>query len=204
MTLMSSSASSRSRSAAPDDLVVVEQEDSDLISHVRHSRTSTALTRCDPQQRMLLAGKAYHLVVSTFAGPRSLRQLLDAVQIIGSDLDWSRASCDRIIRSAVSLVDARYGALGVLDETGTRLSDFITVGIDEAGRTRIGNLPEGHGILGLLILDAKPLRLPDLSEHPDSYGFPPHHPPMRSFLGVPDPGARRGVRQPLPDGQDER
>ena len=133
---------------------------------------------------MLLAGKAYHLVVSTFAGPRSLHQLLDAVQIISTDLEVE-GILDRIIRSAVSLVDARYGALGVLDETRTRLSDFITVGIDEAGRKRIGNLPEGHGILGLLIQDAKPLRLPDLSEHPDSYGFPPHHPPMRSFLGVP-------------------
>ena len=59
------------------------------------------------------------------------------------------------------------------------------MGIDEAGRAGIGNLPEGHGILGLLIVDAKPLRLPDLTEHPDSYGFPPNHPPMRSFLGVP-------------------
>ena len=91
----------------------------------------------------------------------------------------------RIIESAVTLVDAQYGALGVLDETRTRLSQFITVGIDDAGREAIGTLPEGHGILGLLIVDAKPLRLPDLSEHPDSYGFPPNHPPMKSFLGVP-------------------
>ena len=66
-----------------------------------------------------------------------------------------------------------------------KLAQFITVGIDEKDHHKIGNLPEGHGILGLLIVDAKPLRLPDLSEHPDSYGFPPNHPPMRSFLGVP-------------------
>jgi signal transduction histidine kinase len=91
----------------------------------------------------------------------------------------------RIVEAGVALVEAQYGALGVLDETGTRLSQFITVGIDEEGRRKIGHLPEGHGILGLLIIDAKPLRLPDLNEHPDSYGFPPHHPPMRSFLGVP-------------------
>lgn len=118
------------------------------------------------------------------AGPGSLRQLLDAVLTIGSDLDLP-AMLRRIVGSAVELVDATYGALGVLDETGTRLSQFITVGIDEEGHKAIGHLPEGHGILGLLIIDAKPLRLPDLSEHPDSYGFPPNHPPMRSFLGVP-------------------
>jgi signal transduction histidine kinase len=109
---------------------------------------------------------------------------LDAVLTIGSDLDLP-AMLRRIIESAVSLVDASYGALGVLDETGTKLSQFITVGIDDEAHKRIGMLPEGHGILGLLIVDAEPLRLPDLNEHPDSYGFPPNHPPMRSFLGVP-------------------
>ncbi len=119
-----------------------------------------------------------------YAGPRSLRQLLDAVQTIGSDLDLP-AMLLRIVHSAVDLVDATYGALGVLDETRTRLSEFITVGIADELRQRIGHLPEGHGILGLLIVDAEPLRLPDLTEHPDSFGFPPHHPPMRSFLGVP-------------------
>jgi signal transduction histidine kinase len=91
----------------------------------------------------------------------------------------------RIVESAVQLVDAQYGALGVLDESRTRLAEFITVGLDADARASIGSLPEGHGILGLLIVDAKPLRLPDLAEHPDSHGFPPHHPSMRSFLGVP-------------------
>src|SRR5918993_1577155 len=118
------------------------------------------------------------------AGPRGLRQLLDAVQSLASDLDLE-AMLRRITTAAVDLVDARYGALGVLDGTRTRLSEFITVGLDEDQSTAIGDLPEGHGILGLLIVDAKPLRLPDLSEHPDSFGFPPHHPPMKSFLGVP-------------------
>jgi len=119
-----------------------------------------------------------------FAGPRSLRRLLDAVLTVGSDLDLP-AMLQRIVQAAVDLVDARYGALGVLDDTRERLAQFITVGIDDETRAAIGHLPEGHGILGLLIVDAKPLRLPDLREHPDSYGFPPHHPPMRSFLGVP-------------------
>jgi len=122
--------------------------------------------------------------VADVAGPRSLRQLLDAVLTVGSDLDLP-SMLDRIVHSAVDLVDATYGALGVLDDTGTRLSQFITVGIDDDTHRSIGNLPEGHGILGLLIVDAKPLRLPDLTEHPDSYGFPPNHPPMQSFLGVP-------------------
>jgi signal transduction histidine kinase len=122
--------------------------------------------------------------MGAFAGPKSLRQLLDAVVTIGSDLDLP-AMLRRIVQSAVDLVDATYGALGVLDESRTRLAEFITVGIDDETRRAIGNPPEGHGILGLLIVDAKPLRLPDLTEHPDSYGFPPNHPPMRSFLGVP-------------------
>ena len=118
------------------------------------------------------------------AGPRGLRRLLDAVLTIGSDLDLA-AMLRRIVEAATELVDAKYGALGVLDDTGTRLSQFITVGVDDETHRRIGNLPEGHGILGLLIVDAKPIRLPDLREHPDSFGFPPNHPPMRSFLGVP-------------------
>ena len=118
------------------------------------------------------------------AGPRSLRHLLDAVNTIGADLDLP-AMLRRIVTAAVDLVDATYGALGVLDESRTSLAEFITVGIDDETYRAIGPLPRGHGILGLLIVDAKPLRLPDLTEHPDSYGFPPHHPPMRSFLGVP-------------------
>jgi signal transduction histidine kinase len=118
------------------------------------------------------------------AGPTSLRLLLEAVIGIGADLDLS-ATLRRIVAAATSLVDARYGALGVLDPTGTSLSEFITVGIDDTARAKIGELPKGHGILGLLIADPRPLRLPDLREHPDSFGFPPDHPPMRSFLGVP-------------------
>ncbi len=118
------------------------------------------------------------------AGPRSLRQLLDAVISIGTGLELS-ATLRRIIEAATSLADARYGALGVLDVAGTALSEFITVGIDDETRAEIGDLPKGHGILGLLIAQPRPIRLPDLQEHPDSYGFPSGHPPMQSFLGVP-------------------
>jgi signal transduction histidine kinase len=122
--------------------------------------------------------------VSEVAGPRRLRELLDAVLALTSDLD-APSMLRRIVEAAVELVSARYGALGVLDDTGTRLAQFITVGVDDDTLHLIGALPEGHGLLGSLIVDAKPLRLPDLREHPDSFGFPPNHPPMRSFLGVP-------------------
>ena len=90
----------------------------------------------------------------------------------------------RIVESACQLVDARYGALGVIGE-GPELSRFITVGIDPGLAQLIGPLPTGHGVLGLLFRDPKPIRLPDLRRHPDSSGFPPHHPPMTTFLGVP-------------------
>lgn len=126
---------------------------------------------------------------STFAahaGPAALRRLLDAVLSIGAELDLPTV-LQRIVEAAADLVDAEYGALGVLDERGEGLSQFLTVGIDADTRAHIGPLPEGHGILGLLITDPRPIRLPNLREHPDSYGFPPGHPPMTSFLGVPIP-----------------
>ena len=117
-------------------------------------------------------------------GPRSLRQLLDTVLAIGSELDLDVA-LHRIVEAAVALVDARYGALGVLDESRTGLAQFVTVGIDEEQRRAIGDLPKGLGLLGALITDARPLRVPVVAEHPDSAGFPPNHPRMTSFLGVP-------------------
>lgn len=82
------------------------------------------------------------------------------------------------------LVDAEYGALGVIGDD-TRLSQFLTAGISEEEAKAIGPLPAGHGILGELIRHLAPLRLTELSAHPSSYGLPPHHPPMHSFLGVP-------------------
>jgi signal transduction histidine kinase len=118
------------------------------------------------------------------ADPESLRRLLRAVISIGSDLDLT-ATLQRIVESAAELADARYAALGVLDPTGTYVAEFLTTGIDASTRAAIGDPPKGHGILGLLIREPRPIRLTDLGEHPDSYGFPPNHPPMRSFLGVP-------------------
>jgi len=112
-----------------------------------------------------------------------LRALLDAVVGIGSDLDL-HSTLRRIVRSACDLVGAKYGALGVIGPDRL-LHDFIIHGISDELHARIGELPHGRGVLGLLIDDPRPLRMPDITRHPRSYGFPPHHPPMHSFLGVP-------------------
>jgi len=112
-----------------------------------------------------------------------VHNLLEAVLSVGRGLDLPQV-LRGIVEAAVVLVDAEYGALGVIGDD-RRLSEFLTVGIDDEQRTRIGDLPSGHGILGELIRHPEPLRLPELSEHPASFGFPPHHPPMHSFLGVP-------------------
>jgi signal transduction histidine kinase len=112
-----------------------------------------------------------------------MQRLLDAVLVVAEDLDLD-TTLRRIVQAAVDLVDARYGALGVLG-AGGGLSRFLHIGVDEQTRSRMGSLPEGKGLLGQLILDPRPLRLADLSAHEASVGFPPNHPPMRSFLGVP-------------------
>ncbi|HEV2344676.1 MAG TPA: GAF domain-containing sensor histidine kinase [Actinocrinis sp.] len=113
-----------------------------------------------------------------------VRQLLDAVVGIGSGLDLEQALA-RIVQAAVTLVDARYGALGVLGPGGDRLARFITVGLTEEQIAAIGPFPQGHGLLGELIRHPVPLRTEDLTRHPRSFGFPANHPPMHSFLGVP-------------------
>ena len=98
----------------------------------------------------------------------------------------------RVVEIAAEVIGAQYAAIGVLAPDGRLLESFTTYGMDAELRAKIGPLPRGHGILGLVIRAARPIRLPDLTRHPDSYGFPPHHPPMHSFLGVPIVG-RRGI-----------
>ena len=112
-----------------------------------------------------------------------MQGLLDAVLAVGAGLELD-ATLRRIVQAALDLVDARYGALGVLGPDGG-LARFIHVGLDDATRARMGSLPEGKGLLGQLIIGERPLRLADLRTHDASVGFPLHHPPMRSFLGVP-------------------
>jgi len=116
-----------------------------------------------------------------------MRGLLEAVVAIGSGLDLE-STLRRIVEAAVGLVDATYGALGVIgDDDGgkLRLAEFIPVGLNQDEIARIHHWPEGRGLLGLLIDDPRPLRLADIASHPASSGFPDRHPPMRSFLGVP-------------------
>ncbi|HEU5034399.1 MAG TPA: GAF domain-containing protein [Mycobacteriales bacterium] len=114
-----------------------------------------------------------------------LQALLQAVVAIGSQLDLD-AVLRRIVETAAELADAQYAALGVLDPSGdSRLSQFITVGVDDELRAQIGDLPHGRGVLGVLINEPRAIRLANLADHPASYGFPPNHPPMRTFLGVP-------------------
>jgi signal transduction histidine kinase len=112
-----------------------------------------------------------------------LQQLLEAMLSVNSDLSLPTV-LERIVESACKLVDARYGALGVMGDQG-ELSELVTVGVDQSTYDAVGRLPEFKGVLGILMADPTPLRLRDLTEHPEAHGFPEHHPPMTSFLGVP-------------------
>jgi signal transduction histidine kinase len=125
----------------------------------------------------------------------STQRRLERLVVTASAL-ISEVSLDGVLRhvvqAAAELIGAHYAAIGVLAPDGRLLESFTTHGIDDELRASIGEPPRGHGILGLVIREARPIRLPDLTRHPDSYGFPPHHPEMHSFLGVPIVG-RRGV-----------
>ena len=132
-----------------------------------------------------LLGAVLTRVTGVLDAQERLRGLLDAVIGINADLSLERA-LERIVTAACTLADAEFGALGVLGGgPGRRLREFVTHGLGTDQRAAIGDLPAGHGILGLIIDRPEPLRLPVLGEHPTSYGFPPHHPPMETFLGVP-------------------
>jgi signal transduction histidine kinase len=116
--------------------------------------------------------------------PSQVQGLLAAILAVSSDLALSE-TLKHVVVAAARLVDARYAALGVPDETGSYLAEFVTTGLTDAEEARIGHQPRGHGILGLLLHEGQSLRLRDLNQHAQAYGFPPHHPPMKSFLGVP-------------------
>ena len=125
-----------------------------------------------------------HPTEPSIAAPDRLRVLVETGIALSSELSL-KALLEQLIESAAQLTGARYGALGVIDRSGTGLEQFITVGIDKETRAAIGDLPRGRGILGVLIRDKEPLRLSDIAQDPRSVGFPPGHPPMHSFLGVP-------------------
>jgi GAF domain-containing protein len=112
------------------------------------------------------------------------RRVLNLEQALASESD-SEQALRLVLQEARVMTGARYAALGVLDEERLGLERFLSSGVDEASRRAIGKPPRGRGVLGVLIADPRPLRLGEVAGHPRSYGFPPGHPPMRSFLGVP-------------------
>jgi signal transduction histidine kinase len=118
------------------------------------------------------------------------RRLIEAGMALAAELSLD-AVLRRIVVAAVELTDATYGALGVLTPDGRAIEEFVTVGVTEEERAAIGDPPVGHGLLGALITDARPMRVPDIAADPRSVGFPPHHPPMRSLLGAPVAGRGR-------------
>jgi two-component system, NarL family, sensor histidine kinase DevS len=118
------------------------------------------------------------------------RRLIEAGMALASELSLD-AVLQRIVDLAVDLTGARYGALGVLSPDGRSIEEFITVGITAEERAAIGDPPTGHGLLGALIREARPLRIPDIGSDPRSVGFPPNHPPMTSLLGAPVTGRGR-------------
>jgi signal transduction histidine kinase len=115
------------------------------------------------------------------------RRLIEAGMVLASELSLD-AVLLRIVELAVDLTGARYGALGVLTPDGRSIEEFITVGITAEERAALGDPPTGHGLLGALIREARPLRIPDIGADPRSVGFPPNHPPMKSLLGAPITG----------------
>jgi signal transduction histidine kinase len=133
-------------------------------------------------------GDPDHVAATTHPGSRldgeRLRRLFDAGRSLSSELDLE-VLLGSLLDAARDLTGARYAALGILDDRRVRLKRFITAGIDEAEHAAIGRLPQGHGVLGLLIREPKPLRLAEVGKHPQSYGLPSGHPPMATFLGVP-------------------
>jgi signal transduction histidine kinase len=116
--------------------------------------------------------------------PVRLTRVLEATMLLAADVELPTL-LGHVVDEARSLTGARYAALGILDSDGTSFAEFITVGLSAEEEEAIGPLPTGRGVLGLLIDDPRPLRLARLDDHPDRFGFPPGHPPMRSFLGVP-------------------
>jgi signal transduction histidine kinase len=125
-----------------------------------------------------------HVPYRSIEDPVKLRRVLEATLLLEADLELP-SLLRHIIDEARSMANARFGALGVLNDERTALSEFITVGLEPDEEHQIGARPTGRGVLGLLITDPKPLRLPELGTHAESFGFPPGHPPMTSFLGVP-------------------
>ena len=136
----------------------------------------------DPRQHRRVGG--LHVPYRAIEDPAELRRVLEAALLIEADVELS-ALLGHVIEEACSMTGARYGALGVLNDDRTGLSEYFTVGLSAEEEAAIGPRPTGKGVLGLLITDPKPLRLANIGAHGESVGFPINHPAMTSFLGVP-------------------
>jgi GAF domain-containing protein len=161
-----------------DDIDVSDRSESTADSGVTPLRDTLSQLRL----RELLA-EVQERVGQIVEGRDRLDGLVEAMLVVTSGLELDD-TLRTIVHTAIELVDAQYGALGVRGQDH-ELVEFVYEGIDEAMREKIGHLPEGRGVLGVLIDDPKPIRLENISHHAASVGFPPNHPPMRTFLGVP-------------------
>lgn len=158
-----------------DNRGLVDENDGAAMRPLRHTLSQLRLHE--------LLVEVQDRVEQIVEGRDRLDGLVEAMLVVTAGLGLE-ATLRAIVHSATSLVDARYGAMEVHDRQH-RVLHFVYEGIDEETVRRIGHLPKGLGVIGLLIEDPKPLRLDDVSAHPASIGFPPYHPPMRTFLGVP-------------------
>ncbi|WP_194828408.1 GAF domain-containing sensor histidine kinase [Nocardia sp. XZ_19_231] len=151
----------------------------------RPGRTPVTADPSQARPREVL-GEVHDRIAQVVGVRDQMDRLIEAMLVVTTGLDLDN-TLRTIVHTAIELVDAEYGALGVRenDKTSNQLAEFVYEGIDDRTRMMIGDLPRGHGVLGLLIQEPKPIRLTNLSKHPSSVGFPDHHPPMSTFLGVP-------------------
>jgi signal transduction histidine kinase len=168
-------------------------EDTDAVPYELHARDGSRLARLwldaaatDAPltvRALEIALEAAWALASERRASERLEALDAATRAIAGVLDLDEV-LQLIVERVCELAGARYAALGIVDRFGG-IERFITIGISPEDRARIGSPPRGHGLLGLIIRDGRSYRIPDIAAHPDSYGFPPNHPPMHSFLGVP-------------------
>ncbi len=178
----------------PDGPTSADPPAGDAAGDAAAAVSALGLTELSRVQLDALLQELLDRVGEVIASRERLRSLLGAVVAISSDLEL-RPTLERIVSAACELVGARYGALGVVGDRrvvaggrgagGVGLVEFVTEGMSPHQVAAIGELPTGQGVLGLLIDEPKPVRMPDITQHPRSFGFPPNHPPMHSFLGVP-------------------
>ena len=168
-----------------DQLMVIEEKHADRHSAIVPAPAPLPLTfGFWPYLASLALSTITAVPYHRIGDPEKLGRLMDSMLMIEADIELPLL-LGHLVEEARTLVDARYAALGVLNESRTSLEQFLTVGLSEQEERAIGPRPTGRGVLGRLITDPAPLRLRELGAHDSSYGFPANHPPMKSFLGVP-------------------